>query len=159
VTNENTFDKLMELSLYDSQNSILDWMEHDQSNDDPLLDEKDTQSDTHIPSRIVTQGDDTRTLQRITDKAYLVYWVDETVGDTHIGKHKQKTMTKKGKGKNRRECLEAMMRLLARERAQSTKNPTLAVLPLTLTMAGMTVANTVLNHLVGSHSLQVTSTN
>jgi hypothetical protein len=39
---EDTFDKLMELSLYDSQNLIWDWMEHGQSNDDPLLDEEDT---------------------------------------------------------------------------------------------------------------------
>jgi hypothetical protein len=37
-------------------------MEHSRSNEDPLLDEEDTQSDTPIPSRIVTQGDDVRTL-------------------------------------------------------------------------------------------------
>jgi hypothetical protein len=69
---EDLFDKLMELSLYDSQNLIRDWMEHDQSNEDPLLDKEDTQSDTPIPSRIVTQGDDVATLQRITGKASLV---------------------------------------------------------------------------------------
>jgi hypothetical protein len=39
---EDPFDKLMELSLYDSQNSIRDWMEHGRSNEDPLLDEEDT---------------------------------------------------------------------------------------------------------------------
>jgi hypothetical protein len=60
------------LSLYDSQNLIRDWMEHDQSNEDPLLDKEDTQSDTPIPSRIVTQGDDVATLQRITGKTSLV---------------------------------------------------------------------------------------
>jgi hypothetical protein len=38
-------------------------------------------------------------LQRITSKSSLVDWADETVGDTHIGKRKQKTMTKKGKDK------------------------------------------------------------
>jgi hypothetical protein len=86
-------------------------MEHGRSNDDPLLDEEDTRSDTPIPSRIVTQGDDATTLQRITSKASLVDWSDETVGDMHIGKCKQNTMTTKGKGKNRRECLEAMRRL------------------------------------------------
>jgi hypothetical protein len=128
-------------------------MEHGRSNDDPLLDEEDTQSDTPIPGRMVTQGDDATTLLRITGKASLVDCADETVGDTHIGKHKQKTMTKKGKGKkNKRECLEAMRRLLARDRAQNTKNPTLTVLPPTLTMAGMKVANTVLNYLVGAHN-------
>jgi hypothetical protein len=40
------FDKLLELSLYDSQNLIRDWMEHGWFNEDPLLDEEDTQSDT-----------------------------------------------------------------------------------------------------------------
>jgi hypothetical protein len=39
---EDPFDKLMELSLYDSQNPIRDWMEHSRSNEDPLLDEEDT---------------------------------------------------------------------------------------------------------------------
>jgi hypothetical protein len=37
-------------------------MEHDRSNVDPLLDEEDTQSDTPISSRIVMEGDDSRTL-------------------------------------------------------------------------------------------------
>jgi hypothetical protein len=78
-------------------------MEHGRSNDDPLLDEEDTQSDTPIPGRMVTQGDDATTLSRITGKTSLVDWADETVGDTHIGKHKQKTMTKKGKGKKTKE--------------------------------------------------------
>jgi hypothetical protein len=114
---EDPFDKLMELSLYDSQNLIRDWMVHGRSNEDPLLDEEDAQSDTPIPSRIVTQVDDATTLQRITDKSSLVDWANETVGDTHIGKHKQKTMSKKSKVKIRRECLEVMRRLLARDRA------------------------------------------
>jgi hypothetical protein len=140
---EDPFDKLMELSLYDSQNLIQDWMVHGRSNEDPLLDEDDTQSDTPIPSRIVTQGDDATTLQRITGKLSLVNWANETVGDTHIGKRKQKTMSKKSKVKIRRDCLEVMRRLLARDRDQNTKNPTLTVLPSTVTMAGMTVPNTI----------------
>jgi hypothetical protein len=59
---EDLFDKLMELSLYDVQNPIRDLMEHGRSKADPLLDEEDTQSDATILSRIVTEGDDTRTL-------------------------------------------------------------------------------------------------
>jgi hypothetical protein len=59
---EDLFDKLVELSLYDAQNPIRDWMEHGWNNVVPLLDEEDTQSDTLIPSRIVTEGDDTRIL-------------------------------------------------------------------------------------------------
>jgi hypothetical protein len=85
---EGQFNKLMELSLYDAQNLIRDWMEHGRSNVDPLLDEEDTQSDTPIPSRIVTEGDDTRTLQKITDTSSLVDWVNKNVGDTHVGKQK-----------------------------------------------------------------------
>jgi hypothetical protein len=85
---EDLFDKLMELFLYDAQNPIRDWMEHGRSNADPLPDKEDTQNDTPILSRIVTEGDDSRTLQRITDKSSLIDWTDETVGDTNIGKHK-----------------------------------------------------------------------
>jgi hypothetical protein len=157
---DDPFDKIMELSLYDSQNPIRDWIEHGRSNKDPLLDVEDTKSDTPILSRIVTQGDDSRTLQRITGKSSLFDWADETVGDTHIGKHKQKTMTKKGKGKKkRRECLKAIRRLLVHYRSQNTKNLTLAVPPLAVMMAGMEVASTVLNHLMGVHSSHVRSTN
>jgi hypothetical protein len=76
----------MELSLYDAQNLIRDWMEHDRSNVDPLLDEEDTQSDTPIMSRLVTEGDDSTTLRRITGKSSLVDWANKTIGDTHIGK-------------------------------------------------------------------------
>jgi hypothetical protein len=69
---EDPFDKLMELSLYDAQNLIRDWMEHGRSNEAPLLDEEDTHSDTHMPSRVVTKRDDTTSLQKITGKASLV---------------------------------------------------------------------------------------
>jgi hypothetical protein len=45
-------------------------------------------------------------------------------------------MIKKGKGKNKRECLEAMRKLLVQDRAQNTKNPTIPLLPPILTMGG-----------------------
>jgi hypothetical protein len=85
-------------------------MKHGRSNDAPLLDE-DTQSDTTMPSSLVTECDDARSLQKITGKSSLVEWVDETIGDTHIGKRKQNTMKKKGKGK-KTEWLQAMKKLL-----------------------------------------------
>jgi hypothetical protein len=47
-----------------------------------------------MPSRIVTERDDARSLQKIIGKTSLVEWADETVGNTHIGKRKQKTMKK-----------------------------------------------------------------
>jgi hypothetical protein len=59
---EDPFDKLMELSLYDAQNPIWDWMKHGQSNEAPLLDEEDTQSDTLMSNRVVTERDDTTSL-------------------------------------------------------------------------------------------------
>jgi hypothetical protein len=102
---EDSFDKLLELSLYDSQNPIRYWMEHGRSNEDPLLDEEDTQSDTPIPSRIVTEGNDSRTWQRITCKSSLIDWANETVGDTHIVNRKQRTMTKKSKCKKQKAVL------------------------------------------------------
>jgi hypothetical protein len=43
-------------------------------------------------------------LQKITDKVSFVEWANETIGDTHIGKRKQKTMKKKGKGKKQSAC-------------------------------------------------------
>jgi hypothetical protein len=80
-------------------------MEHGRSNADPLLDEEDTHSNTPILSRIVTEGDDTTILQRITGTPSLVDWADKNVGDTHIGKRKQKAMTKKGKEKKQKKVL------------------------------------------------------
>jgi Cdc6-like AAA superfamily ATPase len=68
---EDLFHKLMELFLYDHQNPIREWMEHGRSNADPFLDEEDTESDT-IPSRIVMQGDNSRTLRRITSKTSII---------------------------------------------------------------------------------------
>jgi hypothetical protein len=44
---------------------------------------------TPILSRMVIEGDDSKTLHRITDKSSLVDWADETIGDTHIGKRKK----------------------------------------------------------------------
>jgi hypothetical protein len=71
---EDPFNKLMEFSLYDAQNLIWDWMEHGQSNEAPLLDEEDTQSDTPMPSRVVTERDDATSLQKIIGKPSFVEW-------------------------------------------------------------------------------------
>jgi hypothetical protein len=54
------------------------------SNADPLLNEEDTESDTPLPNRIVTEGDDPRTLRQITGSALIVDWAEQNVGDTHI---------------------------------------------------------------------------
>jgi hypothetical protein len=112
----------MELSLYDAQNLIRDWMEHGQSNEAPLLDEDDTQSDTPMSSRVVIECDDATSLQKITGKASLVEWVDKTVGDTH---RQAETKDHEKEGQRKKiECLQAMKKLLVRKGAQNTKNPT-----------------------------------
>jgi hypothetical protein len=53
---EDPFSQLMELSLYDTNNPIRQWMEMVRSNADPVLDEEDTESDTQLPSSIVAKG-------------------------------------------------------------------------------------------------------
>lgn len=103
---EDPFQKLMELSLYDESNPIRDWMEQGRSNAEPLLDEDDTESDTPVPSRLVVEGDNPRTLQRITGSSSLAEWADQHVGDTHIGKRKQRTVTKKSAGKKQKRVIQ-----------------------------------------------------
>jgi hypothetical protein len=93
------------VSLHNEQNPIRKWMEHCRSNADPLLDDGDTESDTLIPSRIVMQCDDSRTLRRITDKISIVDWVDETARDTHIGKRNKRPLQRRAKEKNPKRVL------------------------------------------------------
>jgi hypothetical protein len=66
---------------------------------DPLLDEEDTESDTPIPNRMVTEDDDMRTLRQTTGTYSIVDWAEKNVGDTHIGKRKLKARPGKDKGK------------------------------------------------------------
>jgi uncharacterized membrane protein YgcG len=83
---DNSFSQLMELSLYDTNNPIRQWMEMGHSNSDPELDEEDTENDTLLPSSIVAEG---------TPKENLVKWTKKNVGDTHIGKRNVKFMLRK----------------------------------------------------------------
>ena len=85
---DDPFSQLMELSLYDTNNPIRQWMEMGRSNADPLLDEEDTESDPPLPSSIVAQG---------TSKDNLVKWTKKNVGDTHVGKRKARFVLRKNK--------------------------------------------------------------
>ncbi|TVU12808.1 hypothetical protein EJB05_46468, partial [Eragrostis curvula] len=96
---DDPFDKLMELTLLDESNPIRDWMEHGRSNGPPLLDEEATDSDTPIPSALVLQ--ETEQLEGINIAESIVSWAEDTVGDTHIGKRKHQTTTKR-KGKKQK---------------------------------------------------------
>jgi hypothetical protein len=77
---------------------------------DPLLDEEDTKSDTPIPSRMVTEDDDTRTLRQITGASSIVDRAEKNLGDTHIGKRKLKAGPRKDKGKKIKTTDEAVLR-------------------------------------------------
>jgi hypothetical protein len=79
------------------------------SNTDPLLDEEDTESDTPIPNRMVTEDDDTRTMRQITGASSIVDWADKNVDDTHIGKRKLKARPRKDKGKRAKMMDEAVL--------------------------------------------------
>jgi hypothetical protein len=76
---------------------------------DPLLDEEDTESDTPLPNRMVTQGDDTHTLRQINGSSSIVDWYEQNVGDTHIGTRKLKAGPRKEKGKKAKVTDEALL--------------------------------------------------
>jgi hypothetical protein len=91
---------------------------------------------TPILSRLVTKGDDLRTLRRITGKSSLVNYAYETIGNTHR-QTKTKDHYKEGqKQKKQRECLEVMNLLLVRDAAHHTKNQMTALLPPIVMMGG-----------------------
>jgi hypothetical protein len=79
------------------------------SNVDPLLDEEDTESDTPIPNRMVTEDDDTRTLRHIIGASSIVDWAEKNVGDTYIGTRKLKARPRKDKGKKAKTTDEAVL--------------------------------------------------
>jgi hypothetical protein len=76
---------------------------------DPLLDEEDTESDTPIPNRMVTEDDDTRTLRQIISASSIVDWAEKNVGDTHIEKRKLKVGPRKYKGQKVKTTDEAVL--------------------------------------------------
>jgi hypothetical protein len=75
---------------------------------DPLLDEEDTESDTPLPNRMVTQRDDTHTLRQINGSSSIVDWYEQNVGDTHIGT-RLKAGPRKEKGKKAKVTDEALL--------------------------------------------------
>ena len=86
---EDPFEKLMQLSLYEETNPIRDWMENGRSNAAPLLDEETTESDTPLPAHLVVDPTEA------SAPGSLVRWADKVVGETHLGKRKEKTLARK----------------------------------------------------------------
>lgn len=110
VAEEDPFHKLMELSLYDANNPIRDWMEHGRSNADPVLDEEAPDSDVPIPSHLVTEDDDPQELQRILGTSSLVSWAERNIGETHTGKRKHKAVARKAVTKRKKKTIEQDVR-------------------------------------------------
>jgi hypothetical protein len=99
---EHPFSQLMELSLYDTNNPIPQWMEISRSNMDPVLDEEDTESDTSLPSSIMAEG---------TPKEKLVKWTKKNVGALTLVSERRNSCYKKQTRKEIKWWL-AMMRLI-----------------------------------------------
>jgi hypothetical protein len=87
------------------------------SNTEPLLDE-DMESVTPILNRMVTEDDDRRTLRQIIGTPSIVDWVEQNVGDTHIGKRKLKAGSRKDKRKKAKTTEEGVL-----ESDESTPSP------------------------------------
>jgi hypothetical protein len=63
---DDTFNRLMKLTLVDASNPIHEWMEHARSTVEPELDEESLKTDALIPIAIVTATADPRYLQHRT---------------------------------------------------------------------------------------------
>jgi hypothetical protein len=64
--NDDPFNRFMELTLVDASNHICEWMERARSTVEPELDEESPETDTPIPSVMVTTTADPQDLQRRT---------------------------------------------------------------------------------------------
>jgi hypothetical protein len=77
---------LSQLSFYDEKNPVREWMEYGRSNWQPVLDEKDEDSDIPIPSQLVRDQIDPKDLQTATGDDCISDWARRNVGSSHIGK-------------------------------------------------------------------------
>ncbi|PWZ30071.1 hypothetical protein Zm00014a_020992 [Zea mays] len=74
--------------------AIRDWMERGRSNAPPTLDEDSPISDTPLPSTLFTS-----LVREQGGTEEVQEWVDETIGDTHLGKRKTRLGPSDRKGK------------------------------------------------------------
>jgi hypothetical protein len=89
---DDTFNRLMELTLVDASNPIREWMEHARSTVQLELDEESPDTDAHIPSVMVTATIHPRDLQRRTGSSSVSEWARKNIGDSHRGKRKTYAM-------------------------------------------------------------------
>jgi hypothetical protein len=71
---DDSFNRLMELTLVDASNPIREWMERARSTVKPELDEESLETDAPIPSAMVTAIADPQDLQRCTVSQYVLQW-------------------------------------------------------------------------------------
>jgi hypothetical protein len=101
---DDPLQRLADLSFYDMNNQIKDWMDNAWSNACPELDEDSTESDAPVPSPLVTDLVDLTDICRATEASSVAEWAEKNVGDSHIGKRKTRQQpkapaAKKTKGK------------------------------------------------------------
>jgi hypothetical protein len=80
---DDSFNRLMELTLVDASNPIREWMEHARSTIQPELDEESPDTDALIPSVMVTATAHSRDLKRRTRSSSILEWAQKNIGDSH----------------------------------------------------------------------------
>jgi hypothetical protein len=85
---DDSFNRLMELTLVDASNPIREWMEHARSTIQPELDEESPDTDALIPSVMVTATAHSRDLKRRTRSSSILEWAQKNIGDSHREKRK-----------------------------------------------------------------------
>jgi hypothetical protein len=89
---DDPFNRLMELTLVDVSNPIREWMERTRSTVQPELDEESPDTDTPIPSAMVTAITHPQDLQRRTGSSSVSEWARKNIGDSHRRKRKTYAM-------------------------------------------------------------------
>jgi hypothetical protein len=93
---------LGQLSFYDEKNPVREWMEYGRSNQEPVLDEEDEDSDIPIPSQLVRDQIDPRDLGTATGDDCISDWARRNVGSSDIGKRLFQSGSKQGDPKRKK---------------------------------------------------------
>src|SRR5438105_5641358 len=101
TVDDDPFDRLMDLTLNDVDNSIQEWMEAGRSVGVPELDEDDSDSDAPLPSHFVSATVDPSDLLRQIGAPSILDWAVKVAGDTHTGRRKQQKLVARKRSKNR----------------------------------------------------------
>jgi hypothetical protein len=92
---DDSFNRLMELTLVDTSNPIREWMERVRSTVQSELDEESPETDAPVPSSMVTATADRQDLQRRTRSQSVSQWARKNIGGSHKKKRKTYAMRPK----------------------------------------------------------------